>query len=189
VTRAAPFMPIPRPVCWPLTDAREAELRARLVAEAWSWNGTPYVAQGAIKGACVDCAMLNVRVWIDAGLVAPFDPRPYDPQWYLHHADELYLGWLQRVAVEVETPRAGDLVVWHFGRCFSHGGIMVSGTAAMQASAAHGRCYAADLSEAWLRWVGRGTPAPRPRKFFDVFAGIRRWAIEGNGRPIAAEAF
>jgi cell wall-associated NlpC family hydrolase len=59
----------------------EIDQRARVVKEAVGWLGTPYRHQADIKGAGVDCGMLLVRVFVDTGLVAPFDPRPYENDW------------------------------------------------------------------------------------------------------------
>jgi cell wall-associated NlpC family hydrolase len=178
-----PFMPIPTPACLPLTVEREAELRAAIVAEAMTWEGTPYLQQGDVKGpnGCVDCSMLLVRCWVDTGLVEPFDPRPYPASWHLHHGEERYLDWLSTVAVEVDEPQPGDVVAFRFGLCFSHGGIMVDRTRVIHALRGHGNCSVTDLREAFLMFerpegsVSRPW-GKRPRKFFDVFAGIRRAA-------------
>lgn len=111
-----------------MTQAQQAAVRAaRAVEEALSWVGTPYHHCADIKGAGVDCAMLLV-CWARAcGFIgADVDPRPYAPAWAVHRGDELFLGWLQRLAAEVPTTQpaqAGDVQVWRYGRCFSHGAI------------------------------------------------------------------
>jgi cell wall-associated NlpC family hydrolase len=102
----------------------EQEQRAAVVAEARSWLATPYHNCADIKGAGVDCGMLLVRVFCDLGLVAPFDPRPYAPDWHLHRDAERYLGWVRSWCGEVSDPAPGDLVVFKYGRCYSHGGIV-----------------------------------------------------------------
>jgi len=95
-----------------------------IVAEARSWVGTPYHHAADIKGVGVDCAMLLLRVYADLGLVAPFDPRPYTTDWMLHRSDEIFMGHLFGHATEVETPEPGDVILFKFGRCYSHGGIV-----------------------------------------------------------------
>lgn len=70
----------------------EDHQRRHAVREAQSWVGTPYHPQGDIKGTGADCGMLLVRVFVDTGLCVPFDPRPYADDWYLHRAEERYLG-------------------------------------------------------------------------------------------------
>lgn len=166
-----PFMPTPIAACLPLTPTRETELRAAVIAEAMKWQGARYIQQASVPYQAIDCAMLLVRCWVDSGIFQPFDPRPYPPNWHLHHSDERYLGWMQTLAREVETPRPGDVVIWRFGRCFSHGGIVVNErNDIMHALAEHGRCMRTGLEEGFLRY-DRGKS--RPRKFFDVFAPLR----------------
>lgn len=98
--------------------------RAAVVASARSWIGTPYHHMADIKGVGCDCAMLLVRVYCDLGLVEPFDPRPYVRDWHLHCGEERYLGLLLARAREVESPLPGDVILFQYGRCFSHGGIV-----------------------------------------------------------------
>lgn len=101
-----------------------AAQRAAVVAEARSWIGTPYHHAADVKGAGVDCAMILVRVFCDLGLVEPFDPRPYTRDWMLHRDDERYLGFLLARAHEVAQPNPGDVILFRFGRCFAHGGVV-----------------------------------------------------------------
>lgn len=96
----------------------------QLCAEARSWLDTPYHHAGAVKETGVDCAMLLVRVFVDTGLVPPFDPRPYPPDWHLHRSAERFLGWIDQFAQRVDAPRPGDVALFKFGRCVSHGGIV-----------------------------------------------------------------
>jgi NlpC/P60 family putative phage cell wall peptidase len=102
--------------------------RAAAVAEAQSWIGTPYHPQGDIKGAGVDCGMLLVRVFVDCGLCEPFDPRPYAQDWMMHRSEEKYLGFVFDRAEEIsfEEARPGDVMLFRYGRCYSHGGIVTA---------------------------------------------------------------
>ncbi|EGY02278.1 hypothetical protein AZA_90705 [Nitrospirillum viridazoti Y2] len=101
-----------------------------MMLEALSWLGTRYHRQADVKGAGVDCAMLLVRVYVDTGMIAPFDPRPYAVEWHLHQAAQRYVEWVERHCTRFDPaeiePLGGDLVVVWFGKCFSHGGILVS---------------------------------------------------------------
>jgi hypothetical protein len=167
----APFMPVPLPACLPLTPAREAELREAVITEALKWKGARYIQQASVPHVAIDCAMLLVRAWVDSGIFREFDPRPYPPNWHLHRSEERYLGWMQALARETETPQPGDVVIWRFGRCFSHGGIIIDRRlAVIHALAEHRRCMVTALDEGFLRY-DRGVI--RPRKFFDVFAPLR----------------
>ena len=98
--------------------------RAAVVEAARRWLGTPYHHAADVQGVGVDCAMILVRVFCDLGLVEPFDPRPYTRDWFLHKDDERYMGFLLARAREVERPEPGDVMLFRFGRCFSHGGIV-----------------------------------------------------------------
>lgn len=117
-----------RPTALParLQDRNVSAARAAVVAEARSWIGTPYHLGADVKGAGVDCAMILVRVFCDLGLVPRFDPRPYSNDWHLHRSDEVYLRLLLERAHEVTRCEAepGDVVLFRYGRCFSHGGIV-----------------------------------------------------------------
>ena len=101
--------------------------RAAVVAEALTWLKTPYHHEGDVKGVGVDCAMILVRVFAAptvALIPADFDPRPYSQDWMLHREEEKYLGWLMQFADRVDAPKAADVVIWRFGRTFSHAAIV-----------------------------------------------------------------
>lgn len=101
--------------------------RHQVAIEALTWLRTPYHDCADIKGCGVDCAMLLVRVFDACGLGPPaFDPRPYSPRFHLHRDDELYERWLgQAGARRVVEPLTGDIALFKFGRCYSHGAIIV----------------------------------------------------------------
>jgi len=105
----------------------ENEERARVVAEARRWLGTPYHSHADLVGVGVDCGMLLVRVFVDTGLCDPFDPRPYPRDWHLHRSDEKYLGFVFERTGEVALPKPGDVALFHVGRVYAHGAI-VSGS-------------------------------------------------------------
>lgn len=97
----------------------------RVLTEAATWEGTPWRHQADIKGVGVDCAFFLVRVFHAAGLIPDIDPRPYPPDWHFHRDEERFLGWVQQYGDEVDAPEPGDVAVFKFGRCFSHGAIVV----------------------------------------------------------------
>jgi cell wall-associated NlpC family hydrolase len=98
--------------------------RKVVVAEARRWIGTPYHPCADLHGVGVDCGMLLVRVFVDSGLCAPFDPRPYAPDWHLHRGEERYLGFILDRCQERATPQPGDVAVFRYGRCYAHGGVV-----------------------------------------------------------------
>jgi len=104
----------------------EEAQRAAIVAEARSWISTPYHHAADVKYIGVDCGLLIVRAFVDTGLTEAFDPRPYPQDWMLHRGEEKYLGFILKHMREVESPRPGDVMVFRFGRCYSHGGIVTA---------------------------------------------------------------
>ena len=100
--------------------------RAKAVEEARSWLGTPYHHHARVKGVGVDCGQLLIGVY---GAIGLFDPRTveYAHDWHLHHSEELFIGHVKSFgAHEIQTPpQPGDIAVYKFGRCFSHGAIVI----------------------------------------------------------------
>lgn len=98
--------------------------RQAVLEHVKTWLGTPYHHQGRIKGVGVDCATLLCEVYHAVG-VAPFvDPTPYPQNWHIHRADERYMGWVNQFAKRtIAAPQLGDLLLFKFGRAYSHGGI------------------------------------------------------------------
>lgn len=100
--------------------------RARVVAEAQSWLGTPYHHRGRVKGAGVDCGMLLIEVFAAARVIEGFDPGYYPPDWHYHRSDEKYLGWVEQYArPQLHGAQPGDIALFKFGRCISHGAIVI----------------------------------------------------------------
>ncbi len=103
----------------------EEQQRKAVLLEAQTWFRTPYHHQGRIKGVGVDCATLLYEVYCAVGMI-PFVPTPeYPPDWHLNRNDERYINLILDHAHEVFEPKPGDIGLWKFGRCFSHGGIIV----------------------------------------------------------------
>ena len=134
-----------------------------VVAAARAWLGTPFHHGADIHGVGVDCGMLLVRVYVDLGLCAPFDPRPYPPDWHLHRDEERYLGFLLARCVEIETPAIGDILALRFGRAWSHAGIVArSSPLTIVHAHAPSRCV---LEDEIARDPELAAPARKPRAF------------------------
>jgi len=147
--------------------------RAHVVAVARSWLGTPYHTGGRVKGAGVDCLTLLAEVYREAGFTEHIAIPYYSYDWHLHRGEERYLEGLLRHAREIDgPPEPGDIVLWRFGRCFSHGAIVVQWPTIIHAYV--GRATTLENADAalWLSHIGeggQGAGKPRPRKFFSVF--------------------
>lgn len=128
----------------------EQEERARVVAIAYSWIRTPYHHMGRVKGAGVDCGMLLLEVYEEAGLLPHIDPGHYPPDWALHRSEERYLGWVQQYGHPVDSPKPGDIALYTVGRCVSHGGIVIDWPVILHASQADRGVVLADGRQGWL---------------------------------------
>ena len=107
----------------------EDEQRQKVVSEAQSWIGTPYVPNAAIKGkrGGVDCARFPLAVYQAVGLVPKdFDPPHYSPQWHIHRSEEKYMETVLRYAKEIAAPPLpGDFVLFKIALAFAHGAIVI----------------------------------------------------------------
>jgi len=146
----------------------EAEQRAAVVAEARKWISTPYHHAADVRGAGVDCGMLIVRVFVDTGLCEPFDPRSYTPDWHLHRSEERYLAFVFDRCHEVEEPQEGDIIVFRYGRCYSHGGVI---TQAKPLTFVHAHMPARCVLEEGLAQSLDLAHRSRAHKFFSYWAG------------------
>jgi cell wall-associated NlpC family hydrolase len=45
--------------------------------------------------------------------------------WHLHQMGQRYLEHVLTVCDPVDAPLPGDIVLYHFGKCISHGGIVI----------------------------------------------------------------
>jgi cell wall-associated NlpC family hydrolase len=141
----------------------EAVMRAAIVAEALSWERTPYHHRAKIKGVGVDCAMYPAAVFSAVGLIPDITPE-YSPQWMLHRDEEQFLGWVREYAVEIEREQVGpgDFAIWKFGRCYSHGAIVIDLPEVIHAVIVGGGVIRANIDrDEELR--------SRPVKFFTLF--------------------
>lgn len=139
----------------------EAEARAAVVAEARTWIGTPYHHAASLKGVGVDCGQMPMAVYHAAGLVPKIEVDEYSQDWNLHRDEERYLNVVTRFAREVPGPTGpGDLVLYQWGRCYSHGAIIESWPRIIHALSYTG-CVPSDADE--------GKLFNRPRKFFTLW--------------------
>jgi len=122
--------------------------RQAVVAEAMTWQNTPYHHQAAIKGVGVDCVMLMVAVYQACGLIPhDVDPRPYANDWHMHRNEEIYLGGVEQHADPVDVPQPGDIALFQFGRCVSHGAIVLAWPLVLHAYLEHRAVVQTDVSK------------------------------------------
>lgn len=103
-----------------------AQARADVCTLARQWLGTPWHHKARIRGVGVDCAQLLIAVYAQAGVIEDFDPGDYAIDHMMHSDQEVFRGWCERYGRPTDTPAPGDVAIWKFGRCYSHGGIVVA---------------------------------------------------------------
>ena len=161
-----------------IIDLPIADQRAAVVAEALSWQGTRYMHRGmckVVRNAAdtivdpggVDCATLLIAIFQAVGLVAPMLVPEYPPDWHMHRSAERYIGSLLGYAREITEADVlpGDIVVFRYGRAFSHGAIVIDPgwPAIVHAFSASGFVH---------RDSGDGGEwGNRPRRFFSRWGG------------------
>jgi NlpC/P60 family putative phage cell wall peptidase len=133
--------------------------RADVVAEARAWIGTPYLHQGAMRGAGCDCLGLVRGVWRALYGAEPATVPAYTPDWSEPARDEV----LRRAAARYLEARAlgrfeaGDVILFRMraGAVAKHLGIIGAvGARATFIHAMSGQSVVeSPLSEPWARRV------------------------------------
>ena len=141
--------------------------REALVAAAADWLKTPFHHAARVKGVGVDCANLLCAVYFEAGLIDYIELPEYPLDWMWHRAEERFLSEILRTrAREIAIPESGDVAVFKYGRCYSHGAIVTEWPLVIHAFAALGGVVRGDATKHPLLDKGG---QPRPVKFFTVF--------------------
>jgi cell wall-associated NlpC family hydrolase len=103
-----------------------SRLRAAVLREAETWLSTPYHHMARVKGAGCDCLTFLAEVYAAAGVIEPVGKIPfYRLDFMRHQDDETYLNGLLARGHEVAAPLPADVVLYKWGRVFSHGAIVV----------------------------------------------------------------
>ena len=142
-----------------------------VIAEARSWIGTPYHHLGggdqvpgrALKGVGIDCAQILIETFSAAGAIAWFSTGRYPADWMMHRDEERYVSFIERYADEVAPIDAQpvDIVVWRYGRTFSHGGIVTAWPKVVHAFAPYRFVVESDASRpSELTMQNNGSPRP-----------------------------
>lgn len=139
-------------------------IRQRLVDEAMTWLSTPWHHAGAIKGVGVDCGQILLEIYANCGLIERPTITAYPADWAQHRDEERYLAVVEAYCRVVDTPEPGDIVVYRFGRSFSHGGLVVAWPTIIHAHVQQGVTLA----------IGDKGELAREKRFFSYFAGVTR---------------
>lgn len=101
-------------------------IRDKILEVANSWVGTPFHHRAMVKDVGVDCGHFIIGVYEEAGVYAGNRPGLYVHDWHLHRGQEMFIGYLKGFGYEqVEDALPGDVAMFQYGRCVSHGAIVV----------------------------------------------------------------
>lgn len=123
------------------------ELRTRLcnIAKVWKDLSVRYEHRGTSRNGC-DCTGLVIGILRELGYMKKYKLRIYPPDWNLHaFADNHIVEEVEKVADKIENPDIGDLVLFHFGRCIAHIGIIIEDGLFVHCHRRAGKCVVSSL--------------------------------------------
>lgn len=107
-----------------------SDVRARLIAEAREWIGTPYLHRASLKGEGADCLGLIRGVWRAVLGPEPQDLPAYAPDWAeATKAEQMAQAAGRHMrAVEPEAIAPGDVLLfrWREGFPAKHAALLVT---------------------------------------------------------------
>lgn len=111
-----------------LQNSPKAVWRSKVLEEAKSWIGTPFMHHTLHKGLGVDCGMFIMGVFSNIGLVKKEIPKFYPEDWAFHKPEgEKFDSAVKKNCTEIkkEDLKPGDVILYKFGKCLSHASIFV----------------------------------------------------------------
>jgi cell wall-associated NlpC family hydrolase len=175
----AKYVNAPRVPFRGILDVEEQE-RAAVVREALSWLRTPFHHEGRVKGVHggVDCFWFDASVFANVGLIELPDVSHYPFDWAQHRSEQLWLDGILKYANAVPDlpergPQPADVILWQFGRCFSHSAIVTEWPMVVHASCPGGVTLDNVDQTTWLNTIGEGDATNsnrrRPRRVFSFW--------------------
>ena len=144
--------------------------RQKIVDVARTWLDTPYHTGARVKGQGADCITFIAGVFEEAGLVKNIPIPSYSAQWHLHRDTEKYLQGLLKYTREIQSPpKPGDIALWKFGRCYSHGAIVIGWPKIIHAYTGSSCKYENVDTAQWLKFIGESSAERgkiRPVRYF-----------------------
>lgn len=143
--------------------------REKVVEIAMQWLRTPYRHAAKVKGHGADCLTLIAGVFEEADLIEKTAIPYYSSEWHLHKSQELYLQGILRYAKEIPESEVdrGDIVLWKFGHCYSHGAIIIDYPIIIHAAMNANVTLDNLETSIWLNDLGKNKK--REKKFFSYW--------------------
>lgn len=143
--------------------------RSRILEVGQTWFGTRWHHRQCVKGAGVDCGRFIHAVYFESGLVPAADFGSYPADWMQHRSEERFLGWVEKYADRVDAPQPADIVVWRYGHCFSHGGIVFDWPTVLHSYRRERGVVWGDATKGELATEIRdGVESPRDVRFYSI---------------------
>ncbi len=145
----------------------ETEFRSAIAEEAKTWIGTPYHANGAVKGVGVNCAQFLYCVAKAATVIASDAPLPrwFTPQLATHSKEERLVAYVMSYGATEVTEACvgtGDIVLYKSGQAHGHAAIVLDWPCIIHVLPGHG-CQMGHIDEGRL---GKFT-----RRYFTLWKG------------------
>lgn len=152
--------------------------RQQVVEIAKTWLGTPYHHEAGVKGAGADCAIFPINVAQEAGMMPKGIKIPHYPaDWHMHQDEERYLETVLTYCAERPAdyvPQPADFLLWKFGKCFSHGAVVVDWPVIIHA-VINRRVQIDNVTEAvWLNRVWEPVPERGQARSMRIFT-LKQW--------------
>ncbi len=94
------------------------------------WVGTPFRHSCGVKRLGGDCLQSTAEIMREVGVSSiPRSFPTYEKDWHLHRGRErileslFSLGQNEEIPFDINTLKNGDVIVFRYGRTFSHSGI------------------------------------------------------------------
>lgn len=89
--------------------------REAFCKELLTWQRTPYVPEGRVKGAGTDCGLLILQSFENVGLLPHIDIPHYPIDIACNCSTPMYLNKIKEYCTEIsEEPLPGDILVYKF---------------------------------------------------------------------------
>lgn len=104
--------------------------RREIINNAVRWINTPFEDGQCVKGVGTDCAMLCFGVAVESKILDPKTRKlipNYSPEHHFNSSEELLEKQLIAFGCkETVNPKPGDMVLFRYGKCMSHVGIVIN---------------------------------------------------------------
>ena len=132
------------------------ELRTHLCKTVKLWKSlkVQYEHRGTTRNGC-DCTGLIIGALREMDYLRDYKLRNYPLDWNLHaKADDYITEEVERFADKVEEPYMGDLVLFYFGKCIAHVGVIIENGLFIHCHQAARKCTASSLwNSQWTKRI------------------------------------